>query len=500
MAENVESPSPTRLIYGIAEEPVSLDPATTTGLIYPQIVFNIVETLVRVDSAAGGFIPMLATAWETSPDSLRWKFFLRPSVVFHDGSPLDAQAVKTSFERQFEPNNRFFRLDTTDTYGRFVWNMIREIRVIDKLTVEFVLDYPYSAFLYSIASPIAAAIVSPMTLENYGRAFGKHPVGTGPWKLKQWQAGRYILLRQFKRYWGDLPEVKEITYRVAPLLDDRLAELRAGRLDVVFGLSAVEAIRLQYDTTIYVFTQKLLATTFLGLNCQRPPFTNIKVREAVAASLNIPKLVASLSLGLADSADNPLPLKILHRDTTLRQIKYDTAFAAQVFAKFGIAAYGDFLLSYFIQTDRLRDHPLYPTLKIELGKTGPAVKLDGHQDWELYRQRILNQGAGHLIFDGWQSYTYHPDSFLYPIFHSASPHNYFKYRNAEVDLLLEQGRRTPDEAGQRPIYQKLQAIILRDVPAVFFSYPKVVYAVRKRVKNFTADAFAIPQFRAVKLE
>jgi ABC-type transport system substrate-binding protein len=69
-----------------------------------------------------------------------------------------------------------------------------------------------------------------------------------------------------------------------------------------------------------------------------------------------------------------------------------------------------------------------------------------------------------------------------------------------VDQLLEQGRRAPDEEGQRAIYQKLQAIILRDVPAVFFSYPKVVYAVRKRVKHFTADAFAIPQFRAVKLE
>jgi len=499
-AEDVESPGPKRLSYGIPQDPESLDPAAATDVIYPQIVFNIFETLVRVDSAGGRFMPMLATAWETSPDGLRWKFFLRSGIVFHDGSPLDAEAVKISFERQFERSNRFFHPETTDTYGRIVWNMIREIRVIDKLTVEFVLYYPHFAFLYSIASPIAAAIVSATALENYGRAFGEHPVGTGPWKFKRWQRGRHIVLRQFKRYGGDLPEVKEITYRVVPLLENRIAELRAGRLDVISGLSAAEANRLQHDRSVYVFTQKLLATSFLGLNCQRPPCTNIKSRQAVAASLDIPRLVNFLSKGFADPADNPLPPKILYRDTTLHQIKYDPTFAARIFAKSGLTADGEIVLSYSIQTDSLRDHPLYPTLKMELGKAGLAIKLDSHQDWKKYRQGVLNQGASHLFIDGWQSYTYHPDSFLYPLFHSMSPHNFFKYKNAEVDQLLEQGRRTPHEAGQHPIYQKLQAIILRDVPAVFFNYPKAVYAVRKRVKNFTTDAFAIPQFRAVKLE
>jgi peptide/nickel transport system substrate-binding protein len=500
MAEEVESPGSTRLIYGIAQDPASLDPATTTDIIYPQIVFNIFETLARLDSAGGPFIPMLATGWETSQGGLRWKFFLRPDVVFHDGSPLDAEAVKASFERQFEPDNRFFRLDTTDIYGCTVWNMVRDIRVIDKLTVEFILDHPYSAFLHSIASPLTAAIVSVRALENYGRAFGEHPVGTGPWKFKRWERNRHIVLRQFKRYWGDLPDVKEITYRVVPLLETRVAELRAGGLDVITNLSAADANRLQHDDKVYVFTQKLLATTFLGLNCQRRPFTNMEQRQAVAASLNIPKLVGSLSLAYAEPVNNPLPPQILYRDTTLHQTQYNSKFAARIFSTSEIAATGEIALSYFIQTDSLRDHPLYAALKMEFGKTGLAIKLDSHGDWKRYRQRILKQGDSHLFFDGWTSYTYHPDSFLYSLFHSTSPHNFFKYRNAEVDQLLEQGRRAPDEEGQRAIYQKLQAIILRDVPAVFFSYPKVVYAVRKRVKHFTADAFAIPQFRAVKLE
>jgi peptide/nickel transport system substrate-binding protein len=499
-AEDVESPGPTRLIYGIAEDPESLDPATTIDPFYPQIVFNIFETLVRVDSSGGRFMPMLATRWETSDDRLRWKFFLRPGVLFHDGSPLDAEAVQASFERQFEPNSRFFRADTTDIYGCTVWNMIRDIRVSDKLTVEFILGHPYSAFLHSIASPLTAAIVSIRALEKYGRAFGEHPVGTGPWKFKRWERDRHIVLRQFKRYWDELPEVKGITYRVVPLLENRIAELRAGRLDLISGLSAAEANRYQHDSSIYVFTQKLLGTTFLILNCQRPPFTDMEWRRAVAASLNIPRLVQSLSLGFAVPADHPLPPRVLYRDTTLRQIRYDPKFAARIFAKPGIAADDEIKLSYFIQTDSLRDHPLYNALKMELGKNGLIITPDPFSDWEMYRRRILKQGKSHLFFDGWPSYTYHPDSFLYSLFHSTSPHNFFKYRNAEVDQLLEQGRRAPDEAGERPIYQKLQTIILRDVPAVFFSYPKVVYAVRKRVKNFTADAFAIPQFRAVKLE
>ncbi|MDZ7365542.1 MAG: ABC transporter substrate-binding protein [candidate division KSB1 bacterium] len=498
--EDVERPGPKRLIYGIPEDPESLDPAATTDLIYPQIVFNIFETLIRVDSSGKGFLPLLARDWETSQDGLRWKFLLRPGVVFHDRSPLDAKAVKASFERQFKQDNDFFHPDTTNEHGGTVWKMIREIRVIDNLTVEFVLEHPYSAFLYNIASPIAAAIVSVTALENYGRAFGSHPVGTGPWKFKRWEHDRHIVLHRFKRYWGDLPEVEEITYRVVPLLENRIAALRAGRLDVISGLSAAEANRLQHDRSVYVCTQKILATLFVGLNCQRQPLTNLEWRRAVAASLDIPRLVAALSKGFAEPAGNPLPPGILYRDSTLHQTKYEPQFAARFFANTATAADSEIVLSYYIQTDSLRDHPIYPTLRIAFEKAGLVIKLDRHQDWKRYAEQVLNQGTSHLFFDGWQSCTYHPDSFLYPLFHSASPHNFFKYKNAEVDQLLELGRQTLDETKQRGIYQKLQTIILRDVPAVFFSYPKAVYAVRKRVKHFTADAFAIPQFRAVKLE
>lgn len=487
------------LRFGITQAPASLDPAATTDLYYCQIVFNIFETLIAMDWEKREFIPSLATAWQGDSTRTRWTFSLRRNVVFHDGSPFNAEAVKISLERQFNSSSPYYRKDQTDTYG-YALSMIKEIRAVNDSTVQFILEYPFSAFLDNLTTPNFATIVSPRALEKFGENFGNHPVGTGPFRFDSWTADSQIVIKKFERYWGKPSQIDNVVYKIIPSLEEKLQQLRNGKLEIISGLSAASVSDLYLTPSIKVVEVGLLGTGFLGFNCQADPFSKVEARRAVAHALDKKSIVYSVSRGLAAIARGPLPPIAMGYDTTLASPKYDPPAARELLQSSGYDNDSVVAFHYFSQTDTLRGMPLVQAIKADLEKIGMPVELVQYNDWEAYRKNVLIGGRSQIFIDGWPSYTRHPDNFLYSLFHSKSTQNFFNYKNPEVDSLLEQARRTPDEPTQRVLYRRIQEIILHDVPAVFLSHPKAVYAIRDRVKNFRVDPLAIPWLNEVWLE
>jgi peptide/nickel transport system substrate-binding protein len=488
------------LRYGIQQAPSSLDPATSTDVVYCQIVFNIFETLIAMDWEKGEFMPRLATSWQPDSSGERWTFSLRPGVVFHDGSPLNAEAVKVSLGRQFDANNPYYKPGQTDTYGHFALSMIKEIRALNDSMVQFVLEYPYAAFLDNLATPNFAAIVSPRALKEFGEDFGRHPIGTGPFQFESWAPDSQIVVEKFERYWGKPPQIDRVIYRVISNLEARLQQLLNGELEAMSGMSAASVNQLYHTPGIKVVEMGLISTLFLGFNCEAYPFSEVKMRRAVAHALDKKSMVNSISRGLAVVARGPLPPMAIGYDTTLVSQSYEPQLAKALLQSSGYHDGTAVQLSYFAQTDTLRADPMAQAIKDYLETIGMTVDLALYDDWQAFHQNVLVAGKGQLFRDGWMGYTRHPDNFLYPLFHSQSTHNFFKYKNSQVDSLLEEARRTPDELTQRRLYRKVQEIILQDVPAVFISHPKAVYAVRDRVKNFKIDPLAIPWLHEVELE
>lgn len=187
-------------------------------------------------------------------------------------------------------------------------------------------------------------------------------------------------------------------------------------------------------------------------------------------------------------------------DTTLADLVYDPELAKALLQRSGYDTSVAVIIHSFAQTDTSRGDPLAQSIKTYLAKIGLKVELVLHHDWAAYLQATFVEGKSQLFVDGWMTYTRHPDNFLYPLFHSQAQHNFFKYKNLEVDRLLEQGRRTLDATEQRALYRRVQEILLAEVPAVFISHPRAVYAIRERVKNFTVDPLAIPWLHDVTLE
>ncbi|MGI0015566.1 MAG: ABC transporter substrate-binding protein, partial [Nitrososphaera sp.] len=389
----------------------------------------------------------------------------------------------------------------TDTYGHFAFSMIKEIRVVNDSTIKFILKYPYSAFLDNLATPIFAAIVSPLALKEFGEKFGHHPVGTGPFQFESWMPDTQIVIKKFERYWGKPPQIDNVIYKIIPSLEAKLQQLRNGELEVMSGLSAASVSDLYLTPGIKVVETGLMNIVFLGFNCQADPFSKVEARRAVAQALDKKSIVYSVSRGFATIARGPLPPIATGYDTTLASFQYDPQVAKELLQSSGYDNNSAVVaLHYFTHTDTMRGDFMAQAMKSDLEKIGMSVELVPYNDWEAYRKDVLMGGKSRLLRDGWSGYTRHPDNFLYPLFHSKSKHNFFKYKNPEVDSLLEQARWTSDEHAQRVLYRRIQEIILQDVPAVFISHTKAVYAIRDRVKNFRVDPLAIPWLNEVRLD
>lgn len=491
--------APNYLRYLIAAAPASLDPATTQDMSFYQIAFNMLETLIAVNWQTGAFEPVLATSWQ--PDSLhrRWTFILRRGVFFHDGSPLNAAAVKASFERQFLVGSPYHHPNLTDRYSLVAFDMVQEILTPNDSTVQFILKYSHAAFLDNLASPYFATIVSPQALATYGENFGRHPIGTGPFEFARWDSAGNIVIKKNSHYWREATQLDSVFFQVVPSLETRINALRQDRAEVISNLSAASVFSFYDDTSVTMIEEPLLATVILGMKNQKPPFNALKVRQALAHTINREYIVTALGHNLSILAKGVLSPLLAYYDSTLTALPYDTA-KAKTLLQSSYEYRRVLQLGSCIDTDSLRRSPTLQEIIYELKRAGMPVKLRPYNNWQDYEAETLEGDSADLFFGSQLSFTRHPDNFLYSLFHSHSPQNYLGYRNTEVDALLLQARRTRAAATQQRLYHRVQEIILREVPAIFISHPKIVYAIRSRVKNFRANPLGIPQLTAVKLE
>ncbi|MBN2007799.1 hypothetical protein JW960_00475 [candidate division KSB1 bacterium] len=475
------------LKYALPSEPVSLDPVESNDLVYNQIVFNIFETLIKYDWEADEFYPMLATSWQVDTNQVDWTFKLRPHVTFHDGSPLNALAVKISFERQISPDSPYFTKNRTDSYGKFALHMIDNISIVDELTVRFHLKFACSYFLDNIASPYFSSIISPVALKKYGPKFGHHPVGTGPFTFSKWEKGEEILLRKYSHYWKKSQGINRIDFLILANLENRIDMLKEKKLDIITGLSASCINDLYYTPEIKVLTPQIIGTNFLGFNCKAKPFDSRDIREAVCFALDVKTMITSLSRGFATVANGPIPPQICNTDSLQKQQCYNIERARQFMRAAGYANGIDATLGYFVQTDTLRADPISQYIKSQLGKIGINLKIVPYNNWKRYEQEILVQGKTNMFIDGWPVFTKHADNFLYNLFHSHSNFNFFKYNNSDVDSLLTSANKITNNLDRQKIYQHIQQIIIDDTPAIFLSHPTMGYAMQARVRNFKID-------------
>lgn len=260
-----------------------IDPAVFYSVEGDDLILGIYETLLTYEPGGNELAPSLAKSWEVSPDSKTYTFTLQDGVTFHDGTPMDAEAVKSSFERAIEvkggPSYMLAQVDT--------------IEAPDPQTVVVELTQPVSAFLDYNASMYGPKVVSPTAVEeNAGndlaqKWLSENEAGTGPYELTSYEPSGPFVLSRFDDYWGEPAKTETIEFSIIPNIGDQILQLRSGQIDLItHGIDAQQIPSLESDPNLQVQQFDAGIRPVMLLNLSKPPFDDVAVREAFVASMD----------------------------------------------------------------------------------------------------------------------------------------------------------------------------------------------------------------------
>ncbi|MDN5936516.1 MAG: ABC transporter substrate-binding protein, partial [Nitrosospira sp.] len=294
---------PGVLVVGQIAEPKSLDPQVATAVNDFRILMNIYDGLVRYQDGTLKVEPALAKSWEISDDGKTYTFHLHEGVTFHDGTPFNAQAVKFTFERMLDENHPYHDIGPFPL--SFFFAPVERVEVVDDDTVRFHLKAPYAPFLANLAYP-TGLIVSPTAVKKWGKAFGHHPVGTGPFKFVEWESNRKVVVERYEDHWAGAPKLKAVVFHPVTNGNARVTALLSGNLDVIVEVPPDSVGIFRKDDRFRIYQQASPHVWFLILNLREGPFQDKRVRQAVNYAINKKALVNSLLQGTATVADSPI--------------------------------------------------------------------------------------------------------------------------------------------------------------------------------------------------
>lgn len=478
------------LIIGIESEADVLDPHRAGGWVTFRINRQIFESLVTEDlskpSSEAPIPPLkpgLAESWEVSPDGLRYTFYLRKGVKFHDGTDFNAEAVEFNIRRVWDPDFEYYDARSAGNLEK-TYGYLKEINVIDPYTIELVLEKPFSPFLRMLAqgSMGSAGIVSPTALKEWGNdLFAEHPVGTGPFKFEERVRGQKIVLSRNDDYWGDKPYLDRVIFRPIPDAAARVTALETGEVDVIAvpPPDAVENLKakgfvIKEGTPPHVW--------YLSFNFNNPIMQNKKVRQAIIMAINREGMAKDLLRGTVNPAYSVQSPANEAYDPNFVDYEYDPEKAKQLLAE---AGYPDGFETIF-QTSvdgsgQLIPVPMAEWIQQDLAKIGIDVKLETYE-WISYLGMWTSMDEE--IGFNQMSWGFTTPYFLSIIAHSQSGANAGKYNNPQVDELIEKAVSETDQEKANEYWRQVNQLISEDAAIAPIVNDKSPYAMADYVQDF----------------
>ena len=473
------------LVVGLVAEPVNLDPPQVTDLNSNRVGRRIVEQLVMFPDESTQIVPGLAESWTISKDGLQYTFKLRSGIKFHDGTPLNAEAVKFSIERQINPNHPAYKLGKYP-FANYNFGNVKAVEVLSDERVAFLLNEPRASFLAILTSG-AASIVSPTAVMKWGPDYPSHPVGTGPFRFASWDRGQRVVLEKNPSYWRYPVKVERVIYR--PIVEDqaRLTELLTGGLDLIVGVPADFVGQLEKNPKITLLKQVGAHVWYLGMNNQKKPFDDKRVRQALNYAVNKDAIVNDVLKGTGAPSKGPVLPGTWGADGALKAYPYDPDRAKKLLAEAGYP--NGFTTTLWVpESGSGMQAPvaMSTVMQSNLKAVGVNVSLQT-MEWGAYLAKLRTKEQD-LFALSWMAGTEDPDMVMYPLLHSSQwtpvGPNRALYKNARFDTLLQQARLTTDQAKRAQLYKEAQRILIDDAPWVFVDHEIQIAALTKRVQGF----------------
>ncbi len=422
-------------------------------------------------------VPVLADSNTVSDDGLVYTVKLKSGIEFHDGTPFNAEAVKVSFDRVTNPENKLKRYT--------LYKNIAKTEALDATTVSFTLKEPFSPFINTLAHP-SGVIISPAALAKYGsKGIAQNPVGTGPFKFVEWKSTDYLKVAKWEGYWKKgYPKVDTITWR--PVVDNntRAAVMQTGEAQFAFPMPPEAVETLSKRPNLEVTSAPSIIMRYISMNSLHKPFDNPKVREAVNYAINKDALVKVAFAGYAIPAEGVVPKGVAYA-TKLGPWPYDPAKARELLKEAGYPnGFESTLWSAYNYTTAQK---VIQFVQQQLAQVGIKVQVQALEAGQRVERVESAQDPAtapvRMYYVGWSSSTGEADWALRPLLASESfPPRQFNtayYKNAEVDADIAKALVTTDDAEKARLYGDAQQRIWKDAPWAFLVTEKLL-SVRAR--------------------
>jgi peptide/nickel transport system substrate-binding protein len=490
--------------FDISADPASLDPLfarTDAGSVDQQLAHLAFEPFFDLD-AAGRPVPELLAVIPTqknggiSRDGRTIVYRLRPGVHWSDGVEVSARDVLFTLHAIVDPAN--------PVPSREGYELIDRADSPDSHTVRFHLKRawaPAVATLFSYGT--APQYVLPAhVLEKepaLARAtFSSAPtVGDGPFLFERWKRGDRLVYRANPRYWRGRPKVDELDVAIVPDPNSNLTLLRSGAID--FNLVAPVQIPVLGDKPEIAFVRVPTAIVAgLALNTRHPPLDDVRVRRALAASIDRAAISRKITYGNYPVADSDRPRFSWAFDTRIKEPAYDPQLADRLFDEAGWrrAAGGRrskggraLELSYvqFVETTTGMRVAAFAQRQLHERGVEATIKQMAQAQFYLPKTGALAAGNFDLAYVPWTLGADPDDRFLLGC---SGPANYMRYCNPEVERLEDAALVDPHEAARREAYRSIDGLVARDVPILYLFNARYVYAYNRRLHGFAPNAFS----------
>jgi len=469
---------------------VTLDPLKSTALVDRQVMLNIYDTLVQVDEH-NNIVPDLATSWSyKTPTQLI--FTLRTGIKFHDGTPLNAQAVVFNMDR-------ILKTIASPRHSELV--TVTEVSAIDASHVQFTLKAPFAPLLATL-SDRSGMILSPAVVQKGGDNFGSAALdaGSGAFSVVEWVKNDHLTVKRYPGYWlkdsqgNSLPYLQSIRYR--PITDGTVEynNLETGTVDVADTVDPNSVASAKANPGLIYKQAPGLSFFGFQLNTQVAPLNDVHVRRAIAWATNRQEILTSVLKGIGVLAQGPIAPSSWAFNSSFAPYSYDVNKAKAELAQAKTS--GTVSFSMLVPSGSPLNLQEAQFIQAELQTAGIAMKIQQQTFATILSNTQAHNFQAALI--GWSGRP-DPDGNLYSWFHTGGGNNNMLYSNPTVDKLLEDARATSDQAQRSAAYQKAEQIIVQDASYIFINHGVVVQASTTKIKNFTLLPTGIMVFTAVSL-
>jgi len=500
------APSMHYFRMNLGTEPPTLDPVEVNDLVSMTVLTNIMRGLTQY-GANGQIVPCYATHWTVSPDGKHYVFYLRKNGHWSDGNPVTAEDFVYAWQRVLNPKNGSsyaFLLFDLHNARAFYNGKIKDpnqlgFRAVDNNTLSVDLDRPIAYFLQIMAFSISLPERKDV-IEKYANTFTEagHYITNGPYTLAQWDHENQIMLKPNPMYWAGAPKNVGIQMFMIPEPNTSLIMYENNELDfaeTASSLPAKEVRRLRGRKDYHFKT--LHGISYFGYNTQKPPFNDVRVRQAFSHAFDrtyIPKLFQS---GEAPITSWISPGLFAYNPNI--GLGFDLNAAQKLLAEAGYPGGKGFPkveIWYASTTPENRQMAEIAQFQWQHNLHVP-VELK-NVEWKVYLKQ-LDQDPPQIFRLQWYVDYPDPDSFM-NVFISESGNNYTRWKSTQYDHWVQQAAITLNPAARKALYDKAQRLLLEDTAAItpLYVMPKS-YLLKPNITGFALDSLNIVRLDQVEV-